>query len=150
MCIRDSSYRLRYRRGDRLHHLFWAQLLRWVTSSEPGSNDGRVQLTTDKVKYQQHESIQVDATLLDEAGEPVSDAQLSAVFVAGDDEESVFALTADETQPGGYIGNVEGLPAGAYRVVLRGDEIQDSSKGCLLYTSPSPRDQRGSRMPSSA
>ena len=26
----------------------------------------------------------------------------------------------------------------------------DSGKGCLLYTSPSPRDQRGSRMPSSA
>ena len=25
-----------------------------------------------------------------------------------------------------------------------------SSTGCLLYTSPSPRDQRGSRMPSSA
>ena len=24
------------------------------------------------------------------------------------------------------------------------------SEGCLLYTSPSPRDQRGSRMPSSA
>ena len=23
-------------------------------------------------------------------------------------------------------------------------------RGCLLYTSPSPRDQRGSRMPSSA
>ena len=26
----------------------------------------------------------------------------------------------------------------------------DTSNGCLLYTSPSPRDQRGSRMPSSA
>ena len=26
----------------------------------------------------------------------------------------------------------------------------DSKKCCLLYTSPSPRDQRGSRMPSSA
>ena len=26
----------------------------------------------------------------------------------------------------------------------------NTSKGCLLYTSPSPRDQRGSRMPSSA
>ena len=24
------------------------------------------------------------------------------------------------------------------------------TKGCLLYTSPSPRDQRGARMPSSA
>ena len=28
--------------------------------------------------------------------------------------------------------------------------ISEISKGCLLYTSPSPRDQRGSRMPSSA
>ena len=27
---------------------------------------------------------------------------------------------------------------------------QDTVEGCLLYTSPSPRDQRGSRMPSSA
>ena len=26
----------------------------------------------------------------------------------------------------------------------------DDSNDCLLYTSPSPRDQRGSRMPSSA
>ena len=28
--------------------------------------------------------------------------------------------------------------------------VMDKSYGCLLYTSPSPRDQRGSRMPSSA
>ena len=40
--------------------------------------------------------------------------------------------------------------------VLAGDKVlvemtpYDLSKGCLLYTSPSPRDQRGSRMPSSA
>ena len=29
-------------------------------------------------------------------------------------------------------------------------ERQGKSYNCLLYTSPSPRDQRGSRMPSSA
>ena len=29
-------------------------------------------------------------------------------------------------------------------------EIAPNNKPCLLYTSPSPRDQRGSRMPSSA
>ena len=28
--------------------------------------------------------------------------------------------------------------------------IDDQTGACLLYTSPSPRDQRGSRMPSSA
>ena len=30
------------------------------------------------------------------------------------------------------------------------DRGWNDSNGCLLYTSPSPRDQRGSRMPSSA
>ena len=42
--------------------------------------------------------------------------------------------------------------------VLTGDELErrlagtigETLKFCLLYTSPSPRDQRGSRMPSSA
>ena len=33
------------------------------------------------------------------------------------------------------------------RVLVIGD---DTANACLLYTSPSPRDQRGSRMPSSA
>ena len=31
-----------------------------------------------------------------------------------------------------------------------GDLVVDKGDTCLLYTSPSPRDQRGSRMPSSA
>ena len=35
------------------------------------------------------------------------------------------------------------------RWVIYNGEVE-ASKICLLYTSPSPRDQRGSRMPSSA
>ena len=35
-------------------------------------------------------------------------------------------------------------------VLARGVSVVKYAKGCLLYTSPSPRDQRGSRMPSSA
>ena len=30
------------------------------------------------------------------------------------------------------------------------DDLDSQLDACLLYTSPSPRDQRGSRMPSSA
>ena len=36
------------------------------------------------------------------------------------------------------------------RIVERGTHDTLRHAGCLLYTSPSPRDQRGSRMPSSA
>ena len=39
-------------------------------------------------------------------------------------------------------------------VIVKNNRIisigQTGYNGCLLYTSPSPRDQRGSRMPSSA
>ena len=37
-----------------------------------------------------------------------------------------------------------------YDIVLTECRQTKKSDGCLLYTSPSPRDQRGSRMPSSA
>ena len=42
----------------------------------------------------------------------------------------------------GGKGGIQGIVNMAYLSSLR--------TGCLLYTSPSPRDQRGSRMPSSA
>ena len=46
-----------------------------------------------------------------------------------------------------YTANSDAL--GALRV-LEAIRILGLEKTCLLYTSPSPRDQRGSRMPSSA
>ena len=36
------------------------------------------------------------------------------------------------------------------RAVRAKPRVSPPAKACLLYTSPSPRDQRGSRMPSSA
>ena len=50
-------------------------------------------------------------------------------------------------------GPIEGLVGGLSGVYLNGTSLVDDSAeslSCLLYTSPSPRDQRGSRMPSSA
>ena len=45
----------------------------------------------------------------------------------------------------------EGLEDGTgLRVAVVGGGCSGYSYACLLYTSPSPRDQRGSRMPSSA
>ena len=50
---------------------------------------------------------------------------------------------------GHFAADLHGLPPGRYTC---SDTFRISlhNKDCLLYTSPSPRDQRGSRMPSSA
>ena len=50
---------------------------------------------------------------------------------------TLYSLLAERNDPGINISTVE-------------DPIEYTLPGCLLYTSPSPRDQRGSRMPSSA
>ena len=44
----------------------------------------------------------------------------------------------------------EGDVVAAESCVKNTDESNKHNYDCLLYTSPSPRDQRGSRMPSSA
>ena len=53
------------------------------------------------------------------------------------------------------MGKIIGIDLGTTNscvAVMDGDKprVIENSEGCLLYTSPSPRDQRGSRMPSSA
>ena len=48
------------------------------------------------------------------------------------------------------VGGSKGIGLGiVQRLVADGHEVVVMSR-CLLYTSPSPRDQRGTRMPSSA
>ena len=44
----------------------------------------------------------------------------------------------------------EPLPFVNVVLFLNGNQVTGGNTDCLLYTSPSPRDQRGSRMPSSA
>ena len=53
-----------------------------------------------------------------------------------------FGLTTLPKDPEVILKRIKNAQASFYS--------QEINKPCLLYTSPSPRDQRGSRMPSSA
>ena len=67
----------------------------------------------------------------------------SAAVVKGGRRFSFSALTV--------AGNREGIVGHGYGKARQVPAaIEKANKDCLLYTSPSPRDQRGSRMPSSA
>ena len=64
-------------------------------------------------------------------------------------------LEVEVTLENGTVGRAavpSGASTGAHEAVeLRdNDKARFNGKGCLLYTSPSPRDTRRSRMPSSA
>ena len=83
---------------------------------------------------------------------PDSTTSLSWEYIAPvDNGELIFAGTfsAKDDYYGTYDPEVYIFGPGA-DIIADGEEKLDLSLTCLLYTSPSPRDQRGSRMPSSA
>ena len=51
---------------------------------------------------------------------------------------------------GGTLANLLALHGFSILIVEKEKSFYPLPRACLLYTSPSPRDQRGSRMPSSA
>ena len=88
---------------------------------------------------------------------------IDVVSLTVEDDIAVVFAAADDLADGGVEAALNGareeVGLGAHRSVAA-LEVAGASKaavarearagGCLLYTSPSPRDQRGSRMPSSA
>ena len=59
---------------------------------------------------------------------------------------SIYFYNLVYLRPGQGIYQEAGVP----HAYLGGQNVEIMANSCLLYTSPSPRDQRGSRMPSSA
>ena len=73
-------------------------------------------------------------------GPPGTGKTLLARAVAGEAGVPFFTISGSD-----FVEMFVGVGASRVR-----DMFADARKNCLLYTSPSPRDQRGSRMPSSA
>ena len=67
------------------------------------------------------------------------------IFDANGDWPNIFDHTSEDGTGYAYVVNASVEPSEFYSNVVNVD-----ANTCLLYTSPSPRDQRGSRMPSSA
>ena len=61
----------------------------------------------------------------------------------------VMNLSRDSSYRESIVHDLEAAIYRARRMTIEGAAMVDIG-ACLLYTSPSPRDQRGSRMPSSA
>ena len=84
--------------------------------------------------------------------EEVGDGNLNLVFIVKCGDKSVIAKQALPYVR--LVGESWPLPLSRayfeYQALSREAEVTPQLVPCLLYTSPSPRDQRGSRMPSSA
>ena len=112
-----------------------------------GTNSGHARI----YNYDGTNWVQVGADI---DGENAGDQSGFAVAISADG--NTVAIGAPRNDGNGLnsgharIYNFDGTNWHQVGADIDGENTDDLSGDCLLYTSPSPRDQRGSRMPSSA
>jgi hypothetical protein len=119
----DSTWRWRYRTGDRYHHRFWGQVVRWAAADDllPAGNR-HVRFGSRDPVYGPGGDVEVLARLSEEVGPLPPGAQASARLLrrAGGKEEpaAVVRLEPAPARPRLLRGKVRGLAPGRYRIEL--------------------------------
>lgn len=135
----DSTWRWRRRAGDKWHHRFWGQLVRWAARNKSAAGNDQVRMTLSDVIIDEYEGVDVAvrwnpnlvAQLQDATVEvivephnvepaPGADADSTA---DADDGPQIRKLQLEELpgSPERYTGRLTGLPAGSYTVRLNLD-----------------------------
>lgn len=119
-----ATYQLRMRNGDKFHHRFWGQLIRWVASNSTLSGSRRVKLLADKSNYNQGDASQITVELSDEQARPVTAASPQVDVIQQGAVRSSLPLTPDPQVPGRYTGKFSPEDVGRYSLRVRGPEVE--------------------------
>ncbi len=130
-----ATHRLRFRQGDRYHHRFWGQLLRWAIAREIAGGSRMVRLVTDKTQYEHGDEVHVTVRLSQRDGDPVSGASCRGVARQSERVVATVDLVEDEDAPGLYAGVFKGLSKGRTTISVAGVEVQ-SLLAAEGYTDP--------------
>ncbi len=131
----DESWRLRYGIGDRLHHQFWGQIIRWSVNERLSTGTDLVRMGTDRTLYHSGDPIIVQARLLDDQRNPVTDQPVRAVVLKDNVPVRTIDLAPQADRLGLLQADIRDLAdPGKYRVELQGDIVtrlltQDAQKG---------------------
>ena len=123
-----DTYRLRFLRGDRMHHRFWGQFLRWITAANAGAGTDLVRLQTDRTRYADGEPVEVTVWLKDPAGRPLEGETVQVEARTFNNEAKSVELTPDADVAGRYFGTLSELAAGAYQLSVRGKVVEELLK----------------------
>jgi hypothetical protein len=118
-----TTYQLRIRNGDRYHHQFWGQLIRWAIARDLATGSQTVRIRTDKSAYNAGEGVEAIVQLRKLDGSPLTGARLDARAKQNDKVAASVPLVEDATIPGRYTGRFDGLAVGSYAVAVTGGDV---------------------------
>ncbi len=120
----DSTWRWRFREGDKYHHRFWGQLARWAASNKASAGNDSVRLKLSATELQEGEDLTITALWSQRQISQQPNTRATAIVKrlgpdGGDDE--VFAKVPLEPEQGrtrAHGGRLPAPPAGSYRIEL--------------------------------
>lgn len=121
----DATWRFRYKHGDKYHHKFWAQVLRWSTSGKLPTGMKLVKIGTDRARYAEGEPITIRTKFTRPDYTPMTDASVRTVIRRGDQTVSSSRMRFVPDSPGMYETTVEGLEPGQYAVCVESPQIAE-------------------------
>ncbi len=131
----DSTWRWRFKQGDKYHHRFWSQLIRWAASDRAliAGND-YVRFGVREPVYRGDQEIEMLARLGDKAKSLDRNAVVGARLLrrsAGNREESaaLISLKPSPEVPGQFEGAQGNLPPGDYEMELVVPDLETKLNG---------------------
>ncbi len=117
----DSTWRWRFRVGDRYHHRFWGQLARSAARNKAAAGNEFVKFSLSKTDIDAGEISTASARWTQEYLAQFPDVKSSVAIYKATDPEKVIAsfdLSRQKSQPLIHEANIPALPAGEYLLKL--------------------------------
>lgn len=126
----DSTWRWRRRAGDRWHHRFWGQVVRWAAQNKAAAGNDQIRFSLSDVVVEESESVSASVRWDPKLVGQLADAQVSIVITPQpdpqDDEEpaapQTIPLVASQSAPERYAADLPLLSAGTYDVRVEVDD----------------------------
>lgn len=119
-----ATYQLRNRNGDKHHHRFWGQLVRWIISRSVLSGSKSVKVLADKSHYSQGDTAQLTVELANTEGQPVTNATPQLDVVKNGQTFASINLEADPKIPGRYSGKFTSKAPDKFTFRASGPDIE--------------------------
>ena len=122
----DSTWRWRWRVGDRYFYRYWGQVFRTLTPKELPGNSRFVQLNADRGKYLLGERVQLTARLLDDYYHPIKAESATAALKPENGPEQKITLQATPGAPGLFSAQIQPDRIGKFDVSLTSPTKQEA------------------------
>ena len=110
----DSTWRWRWRVGDRYFYRYWGQVFRTLTPKELPGNSRLVQLNADRNAYRLGQKVLLNARLLDSFYHPVKAENVVATLKTDAGQERKIVLQPTPGSPGLFTAQIQPDRVGKY------------------------------------